>query len=118
MSTTDDAAVARGVLDETVTADAVALALSRVAVVRLHARSAVATHLAGRRVPGVRITGDHVEVHVAAVWPTTVAEAAQAVRAALAPLPVGQVDVTIDDVVLPGEPDDAGTGGTSTEDIP
>ncbi|EYR62390.1 hypothetical protein N866_08970 [Actinotalea ferrariae CF5-4] len=80
--------------------DAIADALGGVPVVRLHQGSAAGTHLPGRRVHGVRVHDAGVEVHVAAVWPATVAEAADAVRAALAPLAPGRVDVTIDDVVL------------------
>lgn len=99
------------------TADAVAQAVGRVPTVRLHERSAVGTHLPGRRVPGVRLQDDGVEVHVAAVWPTPVAEAADAVRAALQPLAFGSVDVVIDDVVLPGELDESPEGST-TEDAP
>ncbi|WP_225752800.1 hypothetical protein [Actinotalea sp. Marseille-Q4924] len=98
-------------------ADAVADALGRVPSVRLHQGSAAGTHLPGRRVHGVRVHDAGVEVHVAAVWPTTVEEAAQAVRAALAPLVTGRVDVTIDDVVLDDDPRSEGLGpeGTATE---
>jgi hypothetical protein len=96
---------------EELTAEAVAEAVGGVPVVRLHERSAAGTHLAGRRVHG-----QDVEVHVATVWPTTVAEAADAVRAALAPLPIGTVDVTIDDIVLPD--DDDSPERSATEDTP
>jgi hypothetical protein len=101
---------------EELTAEAVAEAVGGVPVVRLHERSAAGTHLAGRRVHGVRVHGQDVEVHVATVWPTTVAEAADAVRAALAPLPIGTVDVTIDDIVLPD--DDDSPERSATEDTP
>jgi hypothetical protein len=81
-------------------AEVIADAIARVPAVRLHAGSVAGTHLPGRRVHGVRVHSTGAEVHVAAVWPTTVDEAAAAVRAALAPLMTGRVDVTIDDVVL------------------
>jgi len=99
------------------TADAVAQAVGRVSMVRLHEQSAVGTHLPGRRVAGVRLRNDGVEVHVAAVWPTPAAEAADAVRAALLPLDLGSVDVVIDDIVLSGDPHESPEGST-TEDAP
>jgi hypothetical protein len=100
-----------------VAAEAIAAAVGRVPSVRLHERSAAGTHLPGRRVHGVRLRQEGVEVHVAAVWPTTVDEAARAVRAAVTPLVTGPVDVTIDDVVLDDEPRSGGHGpeGSATE---
>lgn len=89
----------------TLTADAVAAVVGQVPQVRLHEGSVASTHLPGRSVSGVRLRGADVEVHVAVVYPTSVAVAAEAVRTALARLPVGRVDVRIDDVVLPTEPD-------------
>lgn len=82
------------------TADAVAAAVSTVSVVRMDEGSVVGTYLPGRRVPGVRIQGQDVEVHAAVVFPTTVAEAADAVRAALRSLTAGRVDVVIEDVIV------------------
>lgn len=95
--------------------EAIAAVLGGVPEIRLHEASAIATHLPGRRIPGVRLKASDVEVHAALVYPTTVEEAAGAVRAALAPLSYGTVDVTIDDVVLPQSSDtpdlgDAGIG--------
>lgn len=87
----------------TLDADAVAEVLAAVPSVRLHEGSAVGTHLPGRRVSGVRLRDDAVEIHAAVVYPTTVAQAAQAIRDALSALPLAHVDVTIDDVVLPGD---------------
>lgn len=93
-----------------VTADAVASALAAVPQVRLHATGPVATHLPGRRVGGVRLTDLEAEVHVAVVYPTTVDDAAAAVRAALAPLGLRRVDVVVADVVHPEDlADDGGT---------
>ena len=85
----------------------------------------VATHLAGRRVPGVRIHEDRVEVHVIARWGALLPVLAEQVRAACAPLVEGRmVDVSIDDV-LTDEPDEvlasAGLGSgppSGAQDIP
>lgn len=92
-------------------ADAVAEILAAVPSVRLHEGSVVGTHLPGRRVHGVRVGDGDVEIHAAVVYPTTVDEAAEAIRAALSALPVGRVDVTIDDVVLPDDQTPEPTGG-------
>ena len=91
------------------TAEAVADAVRRVPEVRLQEGSAVGTHLPGRRVPGVRLQQDGVEVHVAVVYPTPVDTAARAVRTALAGLARGRVDVVIEDVVHPDDSTDRGT---------
>ena len=85
--------------------DAVAAAVGSVPSVRLHEGSVVGTHMPGRRVSGVRLRGTDVDIHAALVYPATVEEAAAAVRSALTVLPVGRVDVTIDDVVLPEDDD-------------
>ena len=103
-----DVATAGPVTAEPVTADVVAAALEQVPVVRLHAATPVATHLPGRRVAGVRMHDRQVEVHVAVVYPTTVAEAAASVRAALAHLDLTSVDVVVDDVL---HPEDVEKGG-------
>lgn len=59
----------------------------------------VATYLPGRRVPGVRLADDQVEVHVVARWgarvPDLVAEVWEAVGPIVAGLPVA---VHVDDV--------------------
>lgn len=91
-------------------AEAVADAVRGVPEVRLHEASVIGTHLPGRRVPGVRIQGDDVEVHVAVVYPTPIEVAARAVRTALAGLTRGRVDVVVDDLV---HPDDSPERGTS-----
>ncbi|MCK6210708.1 hypothetical protein KZX45_09165 [Georgenia sp. EYE_87] len=80
--------------------DAVAAAVRAVPSVRLHEGSAVGTHLPGRRISGIRVRTDRVEVHAAVVYPATVDEAARDIRAALAGLTRSPVDVTIDDVVV------------------
>ncbi|WP_199701344.1 Asp23/Gls24 family envelope stress response protein [Jiangella rhizosphaerae] len=72
----------------------------------------VATHLAGRRVPGVRIDDrGNAEVHVVLQWATPVPATAYAVRRAVARLVPGEVHVVVDDIAGPGEPMDTG-GGT------
>ena len=62
----------------------------------------VATYLPGRRVPGVRVTADDVEIHVVARWGPALPELAQAVRTAVRPL-VGPRTVTVhvDDIEPP-----------------
>jgi hypothetical protein len=97
------------------TADAVAAAVGTVSVVRMHDGSTAATYLPGRRVPGVRIDGQDVEVHAAVVFPTTVTEAADAIRAALRSLTPGRVDVVIDDVVVFDDTTDDTTDDTGRQ---
>ena len=66
----------------------------------------VATYLPGRRLPGVRLTGDELEIHVVARWGPSLPEVADAVRRAVAPVAGGlPVTVYIDDIEVPG-PDD------------
>ncbi len=63
----------------------------------------VATHLAGRRVPGIRLHEDRLEVHVIVRWGARLPELSERVRAACAPLAGGrQVDVAIDDLAPEG----------------
>ena len=82
----------------------VRLVLSCPAVVAMHGGFAgeAATYLPGRRVVGVRILADSVEVHVVSRWPLAARElAAQIwVRTAAA---VGdrRVDVVVGDVLMP-----------------
>jgi len=90
-----------------VDAELVAQAVERVpTVARLSAGSAgaeVATYLPGRRVRGVRVADDAVQVHVVARWPAVLPEVGDAVRAAAAPLVGGRaVEVVIDDLDVPG----------------
>lgn len=61
-----------------------------------------ATYLPGRRVSGVRISDDVIEVHVVARWGMALPELADAIRAACDPLSAGRrVDVVIEDLELP-----------------
>ncbi|MEV4410968.1 hypothetical protein [Catellatospora sp. NPDC049609] len=69
----------------------------------------VATYLTGRRVRGVRVVGDTVEVHIRAAWGIPVNETGAAVRAAVAPLAAGHaVHVTIAGLGDPYGPAPAG----------
>ena len=85
----------------------VAQAVERVpTVARLSAGSTgaeFATYLPGRRVRGVRVADDGVEIHVVARWPAVLPEVGDAVRSAAAPLVGGRaVEVVIDDLDVPG----------------
>jgi hypothetical protein len=61
-----------------------------------------ATYLPGRRVPGIRIGSDRIEVHVRSVWDQPVGTVAGQIRQALASLAGGRViDVLLTDIALP-----------------
>lgn len=63
----------------------------------------VATYLPGRRVPGIRIEDDRIEVHVRGIWDQPVGVIADQVRSALVTLIGGRViDVVLTDVAEPG----------------
>ena len=63
----------------------------------------VATYLPGRRVAGIRIDENRIEVHVRGVWDQPVGLIAAQVRSALAALHGGRViDVVLTDVAEPG----------------
>lgn len=66
----------------------------------------VATYLPGRRVPGIRVHDDSLEVHVTVPYGPTVDEVAAQVRRAVSGLAGPRtVDVAVDDIVLePEEP--------------
>lgn len=81
-----------------------ALACPDVARMWAGAVGEVACYLPGRRVPGVRLTDDGVEVHVVARWGRPLPEVASAVRAAVAPVAPGAVvDVFVDDLEPPSD---------------
>jgi hypothetical protein len=65
----------------------------------------VATYLAGRRIAGVRMLHDSIEIHVIARLGTPLPSVAEQVRSACSPFAGGRpVDVTIDDVATdPGD---------------
>ncbi len=62
----------------------------------------IGTYLPAKRVPGVRIDGDTVEVHVAVTYGTDLSEIAAAVRATVSALTGARVvDVWVEDIVAP-----------------
>lgn len=64
----------------------------------------VATYLPGRRVAGVRLTDDEVEIHIVARWGTNLPEVADAVRLAVKPVIRGRrVSVYVEDIEVPDE---------------
>jgi hypothetical protein len=90
-----------------VDAERVAAAVEKVpTVARLSSGSTgaeIATYLPGRRVRGVRVDEETVEVHVVARWPAVLPEVGDAVRSAAGPLVGGRaIEVVIDDLDVPG----------------
>ena len=82
----------------------VRLVLSCPAVAAMHGglTGEVATYLPGRRVIGVRVLAEVVEVHVVSRWPIPATEVAAQVWAMTIPAAGGRrVDVVIGDVLLP-----------------
>jgi hypothetical protein len=68
----------------------------------------VATYLPGRRIVGVRRVDGVIEIHVVARWGTPLPEAAEVVRAAVAPAAAGApVSVFVDDIEVPADPAEA-----------
>lgn len=62
----------------------------------------IASYLPGRRVPGVRIAEDAVEVHIVARWGRPLPEVGEAVATAAAPAAAGlPVRVFVDDIDPP-----------------
>ena len=63
---------------------------------------AAATYLPGRRLEGVRITDDAIELEVRMTWGPSAADVAAEIRAAVVPLAEGRrVDVAITDILVP-----------------
>ncbi|WP_375490174.1 Asp23/Gls24 family envelope stress response protein [uncultured Jatrophihabitans sp.] len=66
------------------------------------ALGSVVSYLPGRRVVGVRVDRDHVDVQVQAQWGVPVPELAAQVRAAAGPLAAGRrIDIVVADVADP-----------------
>jgi hypothetical protein len=62
--------------------------------------AALTTYLPGRRVPGVRINPDSVELEIVAEWGSTAAGVSNEIRQALVGLTNGRpIDITIADIV-------------------
>ncbi|CAN5816704.1 hypothetical protein BH20ACT6_BH20ACT6_19020 [soil metagenome] len=70
----------------------------------------VATHLPGRRIAGVRVRADVVEVHVTATWGADLPPLADSIRAAAQPVAGRAVHVVIQDVRAPLDSDPAARG--------
>jgi len=83
-------------------ADSIAQAVLAVpGVASLHAGmfGEVGTYLPGRRVAGVRIGADAIDVHVSLVFDAPVRATAAAIRRTLQPLTALPVNVTVEDIV-------------------
>jgi len=68
-----------------------------------------ATYLPGRRVLGVRLTEDVTDIHLSLTYGAPVFATAQQVRAAVAALVPGPVNVTVEDVAPPTDTPTAAT---------
>ncbi|PRY54766.1 hypothetical protein [Glycomyces artemisiae] len=91
--------------------DAIADAVLAVpGVTGLH--GSVAVLLPGRRVPGLRLGDTDCEVHVTVAWGTDIPAAADAIRAAVAPLAEDRaVSVVIEDIAAADDADPAANKG-------
>lgn len=86
-----------------------ALACPDVAALSGGSMEEVATYLPGRRVSGVRVRGDALEVHVVARWGKPLPQIAEQVRASVVALAGGRpVTVAIEDVEVPTEKTEPG----------
>ncbi|CAN5669510.1 hypothetical protein BH20ACT1_BH20ACT1_12520 [soil metagenome] len=100
-----------GVADVDAVAQVVAQCPSVARLTRGSGVEAVA-YLPGRRVEGIRIVDDHLEVHVVARYGPTMSEVADEIRLALRPtLGEGPVAIVIDDLDL--DPDLEPEGGAA-----
>ncbi|MET9019373.1 hypothetical protein ABZV93_05285 [Actinopolymorpha sp. NPDC004070] len=85
-------------------ADRIAAAVTACPDVARLSAGPVATYLPGRSVPGVAVRDEEIRVAVVARYGRPLAEIAEQVRAAVAPLvPARRVDVTIDDLAIGDE---------------
>jgi hypothetical protein len=83
--------------------------------------AALTTYLPGRRIPGIRINPESIELEVVAEWNTTAADIVSEIRRAVADLVHRRrVDITITDIVLPGEqlPADIDDSPAALEAVP
>ena len=66
---------------------------------------AMATYLPGRRIPGVRVNPDSIELEVSIRWESSAEQVAALLRSRLGRLVAGRrIDVTFVDIELPREP--------------
>jgi hypothetical protein len=80
--------------------DDAVLRCAHVAVLGSGLAGGAATYLPGRRIEGVRVTDDALELEVRMAWGSTADQLGSQVRAAVAPLAAGKrVDVSITDIV-------------------
>ncbi|MEJ7704968.1 MAG: hypothetical protein WKF47_15540 [Geodermatophilaceae bacterium] len=81
---------------------AVTLACPLVAAMSGGVLGEVATYLPGRRIRGVRIAANGVDIHVVGVFGPSITEIVTQVRAAVEPLAAGRtLSVHVDDLKLP-----------------
>lgn len=86
-------------------ADRVAAAVAGCPAVARLADGPVATYLPGRTVPGVAVREGAVRIAVVAAYGTPLDETVRQVREAAAHEAPGlRIDVTVEDIALPGEP--------------
>lgn len=91
---------------------AAALACPHVAAMSSGLAGEVATYLPGRRVPGLRLTDQEVELHIVAKWGPSLPEVADAVRKAVAPVTGGlPTSVYVEDIEVPDEQGAVGGAG-------
>lgn len=103
--------------DEAALADRVAEAVRESPkVVDLHAGSPVqvATYLPGRRVPGVRLQEDRIDVHVVLEWSDDLLSSAASVRDAVEAATGRPTVVHVEDIRLPDSPADDAEEGVKT----
>jgi hypothetical protein len=73
--------------------------------------AALTTYLPGRRIPGIRINPDTVELEVIAEWDSNAANIGRAIQSVVTGLAgARRVDITITDIDLPGEQSSQDTG--------
>jgi hypothetical protein len=105
---TDQSAPGEHALVDGVDVDAVhdaVLACTRVTALGSGLAGGAATYLPGRRIDGVRVTDDALELEIRMAWGATAPELAAEVRSAVTRLAAGKrVDVAITDVVMPADP--------------
>lgn len=66
---------------------------------------AMTTYLRGRRLPGIRVTSEAIELEVRMAWGASAAEIGTAIGRAVQPLaPAHRLEVSVADIELPGRP--------------
>ena len=76
----------------------------------------VASYLPGRRVPGVRVTGDRVTLQLRSRWGVPIPQVGQQVRAAVTPLiPDRRLEIVVSDIADPPEAQPLSPGVSDSE---